>query len=100
MKTFSEFRIKGRVKSIRWVRDTLRVSVVSETRQNETIVNEVSIPDSILAERMKQDLNCGDLVLASGTIREIEFEQFGEKIYASSLVVSSLEVVKPGNRPK
>lgn len=94
MKTFSEFRIRGHVEGIRSVRDSVRISVVSDGRGNERFSNEIVISDAELAKKAVDELSRGDLVLATGTVREIEFEQFGEKIYASCLTVSKLEILE------
>ena len=99
MSTIAEFTIIGRVRAIKEVGSTLRVSIASNYARKDdrgewiehTRWNEVSIFSEGKQGYVRRNLDAGDLIFTSGTLGQNSWEKNGEKVYGVTLACERIE---------
>jgi single-stranded DNA-binding protein len=105
MSTIAEFKIIGRVGTIKEVGTTVRVTIASSYSRKDqrgdwiehTKWNEVTIFNEATQGFVQRNLTKGDLVYASGTLGQTNYEKAGERVYGVTLAVEQIERLAKAN---
>lgn len=98
MRNIAEFRLIGRVGSVKKVGSTTRVTIASNYGHKDehgdwkdvAYWNEITIFGPGLQSYVDKHIGQGDLVHAHGRIRQTTYEKDGQRIYAVSLICTEL----------